>query len=174
MYKKVEDYFKEKPVLFWTITTLVVSLTSFLSFSKRIISELEKEYLLNGFQILGFIIVPLIFLAFILFLIKGSNKSIIKELDSIQKRLQNTFEKEGVSYLSKVKTVNRFYNYEILEAIDEYNSIVERLKKKYPIKYKYLNFREEKSKARKGDWIYESEMNFLKMDVEGLLVKLKN
>ena len=171
-YLKIENFGKEKPVLFWVISSLIVSIP-IITFWQKFINFLLTEYLFYGYQ--AFLATMLILIVLIFLNMKKSNpikQTALKDLESINVKLQCVFEIEQVSPFNKVKTVSKFYHNEILECFDEYNKIVENLKAKYPEEFNELKFRLDKPK-KGNDWVRYDEMQIIRSDVSSLIQKLK-
>lgn len=175
IYYKIEKFAKEKPFLFWFVTTVIVaSVPLLISFWERIKNLLKKDFFLKGYEILLIFLAPIIILIiFKIFKPSAFKKGIIRELFSLKTKLDNPFEIERTTFKGTQKFTEKFYHYEILECFDNYNAIITKIKNKWPNKFDNLNLREEKPTIHEGDWVPISYMQVIKSDVISLIRRIK-
>lgn len=171
LYLGIEQFTKDKPFLFWLLTTLLISIPVF-SFWNKFKTFLLTEYIFKGYQPLILFVLILIIIVFILKKPNTLKQQILKELESIKIKLNNPFNIEKVSYPSSTKYTETFYHSEILECFEDYNKIIKLLKNKWPERFADLKTR-DCPRVQGGDWVYESVMQVVKSDVISLIEKLK-
>ncbi len=173
VYNKIEKFAKEKPFLFWVITIIISSLP-IVSMRSKIKEALSNDYSFKGFVIVIIFLIPIV--VQILYKIikpKPFKKNIIKELESIKSKLDNSFEDETTDFTGKQKLVDKYFHFEILECFDNYNSIITKIENKWPKKFEGLKLREDKPNIKKGDWVPISYMQVIKSDVISLIRRIK-
>jgi len=174
IYYKIEKFAKERPFLFWVITILITTSIPVVSWWSKIEELLTNSYSMKGYAIAIILLIPVI-LKILYEIIKPRpfKKNIIKELESIKSKLDNPFEHETTNFTGRSTIRNKYFHFEIIECYDDYNSIVTKVKKKWPKKFEDLKLREDKPKIHKGDWVPISYMQIIKSDVISLLRRIK-
>ena len=128
IYLGIEQFAKDKPFLFWLLTTILISIP-FFSFWNAFQAFLFAKYIFKGYQSL----IIFIFLLFVYFIPKKPNSlkhQMLEELKSIKIKLDNPFNIERITPISNTKYIVTFYHSEILECFEDYNKIVKQLKNK--------------------------------------------
>ena len=173
IYFKIEKTVKERPFLFWTITIILTSIP-IVSWWSNIKEAINNDYSVKGFVIIIIFLIPIVVQIFYK-IIKPQyfKKHIIKELESIKSKLDNSFDNETTDFTGKQKLVRKYFHFEILECFDNYNSIITKIKNKWPKIFGDLILREDKPKIRRGDWVPISYMQVIKSDVISLIKRIK-
>ncbi len=171
IYLRIEKFSSEKPVLFWLITLVITSIP-FVTFWKFIKQFLQTEFKFKGYEFLILLMLPFALIGiFKLFSPRKFKTKIIRELRSMKKVLEKPFELESTGFMGKEKITERYYHSEIVEYFDRYNNILARLQDKQPKEFGDLKKREDKPNVGK-DWVYMTQMQVIKSDIELLLDRL--
>lgn len=158
---KIERYFRDRPVIFWIITSVIPGFFVYLNLEELLeLSQYQVSIPLYQFVLLA--VLPfLVFIGLWFFSKPTLKREAIKELKGVLAQLEVTIDYEDSNFPARGKTVKKYYHYEILECFDHYNNIIFKLKEKWPRKYYGFSEITKRPRVTKGDWVHQSDMQII-------------